>query len=204
MRRLISNKADDAQLPKYLTKAEHQFAHLMEMDELDEHAVRHPVFVKEFENTFAVALESAFRHGAGDDHCHLFLQRILYRINRLKFFWYDELSNYKNESSDYLRGIRKRIEAVWAKWEISQLIRERIQETHVAEALRRRAAGDAGHRCADDRRRQVEPAGQRNPGRFHYFLPERFYLFFAAIGAPRRRFVCRKNARARLFVCRRG
>ncbi len=114
----------------------------MEMDELDEQVVRHPLSVKEFEKTLAVALESAYRHGAGDNHCHLFLQRILYRINRLKFFWYDELSNYKNEGSDYLRGIRNRIEAVWAKWEISQLIPERIQETSVAEALRRRAVAD--------------------------------------------------------------
>ncbi len=141
MRRLISNKVADAQSPQYLTKAENQFAHLMEMDELDAQVVRNPLLVKEFENTLAVALDSAYGNGSGEDRCHLLVQRILYRINRLNFFWYDELSNYKNERSDYLRGIRNRIESVWAKWEISRLIQE-PEESPVSEALRRRAVAD--------------------------------------------------------------
>jgi hypothetical protein len=139
---LISNKATDAQLPNYFTKAENQFARLLEMDELDTRVARHPLIVKEFENTLSFALESSYGEGQWDDLYHLFLHRVLYRINRLNFFWYDELSNYKNERSDYLRGIRNRIESVWAQWEISQLAPERIEESDVAEALRRRAVAD--------------------------------------------------------------
>lgn len=142
MGRLISNRATDAQLPNYFTNATNQFARLLEMDDLDERVARDPVLVKEFENTLAFALESAFGDSECDDVYHLFLQQILYRINRLKFFWYDELSNYKNERSDYLRGIRNRIESVWAKWEVSQLAHEILSETNVAEALRRRVVDD--------------------------------------------------------------
>jgi hypothetical protein len=122
-------------------KAENQFARLMEMDELDEWGVRNPFGLNEFENTLAFAIEAAYENSE-DDVNHLFLQRILYRINRLKFFWYDDLSNYKNERSDYLRGIRNRIESIWARWETSQLNLERVEGIAVAEALRERAAAD--------------------------------------------------------------
>src|SRR5678815_1107849 len=138
---LISNKASGSQLPQSLMKAENQFARLMEMDELDEWGVRNPFGLNEFENTLAFAIEAAYENSE-DDVNHLFLQRILYRINRLKFFWYDDLSNYKNERSDYLRGIRNRIESIWARWETSQLSLERVEGIAVAEALRERAAAD--------------------------------------------------------------
>ena len=142
MGRLINDRAADAQASTYFAKAEKQFARLLEMDELDERVARQPLIAEEFENTLAFALKSEFEDSEWEDLCHLFLQRILYRINRLKFFWYDELSNYKNERSDYLRRIRNRIESVWAQWEISQLAPEGNAEIDVAEALRRRAVAD--------------------------------------------------------------
>ena len=41
----------------------------------------------------------AFKNDKGCPQAHLFLQRLLYRMNRLKLFWYDELENYVNENS---------------------------------------------------------------------------------------------------------
>ena len=52
---------------------------------------------------------------------HRFVQRVLYRINRLKFFWYDDLCHYKNERSLHLQKIRNHIECIWQAWELAQI-----------------------------------------------------------------------------------
>jgi hypothetical protein len=119
----------------------------MEMDELDRRVISDPSTAREFEQALAFALRSAFGSAPGDDPHHLFLQRVLYRINRLKFFWYDDLSNYKNECSDYLRRVQHRIESAWEPWEISQLSQLTSDnsdegDVSVSDALRRRAAED--------------------------------------------------------------
>lgn len=56
-----------------------------------------------------------------NDESHLCLQKIMYRINRLKMFWLDNFSNYKNETSMFINDIRNRIEKRWQEWELSQL-----------------------------------------------------------------------------------
>jgi hypothetical protein len=75
---------------------------------------------------------------------HLFLQRVLYRINRLTLFWYDDLQNYRNEHSPYLRGLATRIETAWQGWELAALDVQALQleAARVAEGLRERAAED--------------------------------------------------------------
>ncbi|HEX8474125.1 MAG TPA: iron-containing redox enzyme family protein [Pyrinomonadaceae bacterium] len=73
---------------------------------------------------------------------HLFLQRVLYRINRLKFFWYDDLRNYDNERSEYLRHVRRRIETPWQEGEQAQLDVDALRREDVREALLSRAAAD--------------------------------------------------------------
>src|SRR5947209_7505286 len=113
----ITKNATEPTLSKYLTIAEKQFTALMEMDELDQQVFSSPLIAAEFEQTLGGALESAFGSSEGEDLNHLSLQRILYRINRLKFFWFDDLSNYKNERSKYLRRVRNRIESAWQRWE---------------------------------------------------------------------------------------
>jgi len=136
-------KATEAHLSKFFAKAEAQFALLMEMDELDQRIFSGPSIAREFEQALAFALRPAFGSVAGNYPHHLFLQRVLYRINRLKFFWYDDLSNYKNERSDYLRQVQHRIESAWEPWELSQLASERsIDGEEVTDGLRRRAAAD--------------------------------------------------------------
>jgi hypothetical protein len=132
-------------LPNYFAEAEAHFASLIEMEQLDQQ-VSDSSIVREFEQALTLALRSAFGSVTGNSHQHLFLQRVLYRINRLKFFWYDDLSNYKNERSDYLRQVQHRIESAWEPWELSQLVdRSGEEEREVPplwNALRRRAAED--------------------------------------------------------------
>lgn len=139
------NKTSESHL-SYFANGEAQFESLLEMDELDQRVLCSPSIAGEFEQSLSVALRSAFGsvpiNPAIHPH-HLFLQRVLYRINRLKFFWYDDLSNYKNEGSDYLRRVQHRIESAWEPWELSQLASERgSEEGDVSDGLRRRAAED--------------------------------------------------------------
>ena len=56
-----------------------------------------------------------------DRAAHLFLQRVLYKINRMVLFWYDDLRNYTNERSIWLANLRDRIEEQWQAWELEQL-----------------------------------------------------------------------------------
>ncbi len=142
-------KTTETHLPEYFAKAESRFALLMEMDALDQRVFSDSWLARDFEQALAFALRSAFVSVSGNHPHHLFLQRVLYRINRLRFFWYDDLDNYKNERSDYLRQVRHRIESAWEPWELSQLSQlasarssDEGDVSPVSHALRRRAAED--------------------------------------------------------------
>lgn len=139
-----------ASAPADYTEAEQSFVELMKADHLDQHVTTRPPEVCDFEDALERALTAAYgvetrRDGASTATApaHLFLQRVLYRINRLKLFWYDELSNYDNERSAYLRRIRDRVEAAWQKWELARLDAvESLRREDVREALLLRAARD--------------------------------------------------------------
>ncbi|WP_404790196.1 iron-containing redox enzyme family protein [Altericista sp. CCNU0014] len=73
---------------------------------------------------------------------HLFLQRVLYWINRLNLFWYDDLARYTNERSVYLQRWRDRIEAAWQAWELEQLDIPEIQRLDPKQALVERGEAD--------------------------------------------------------------
>ncbi|HEY0007017.1 MAG TPA: iron-containing redox enzyme family protein [Pyrinomonadaceae bacterium] len=124
------------------------FIELMKTERLDEYARTGPTAVRMFEDALEAALSNAYdtgieRGGAGLHAAgQLFLQRVLYRINRLKLFWYDELSNYDNERSEYLRAVRDRIEESWQRWELSQIDVESLRREELRAALVRRAAAD--------------------------------------------------------------
>ena len=138
----IGNRNTTAIL-KYFAKAENALTTLMDMDDLDQRVLSNPPVAREFEQALAFALRSAFDNVPENDPHHLFLQRVLYRINRLKFFWYDELSNYKNECSKYLHEVQLRIESLWEPWERSQLASaSNVEKGNVADGLRIRAAED--------------------------------------------------------------
>ncbi|MBA3805855.1 MAG: iron-containing redox enzyme family protein, partial [Acidobacteria bacterium] len=133
-------------------EAEECFVELMKVSHLDEHIEGRPPTVRSFERALEGALASAYtvvadgveinNRVAAVESAQLFLQRVLYRINRLKFFWYDDLSNYDNERSSYLREIRDRIEGVWQVWERASLDVAAFRRGDVREGLTRRAASD--------------------------------------------------------------
>ena len=136
-------KTTKTSLSEYFGEAEVHFSALILIDDLDQEVSSCPSITRDFEQALTFALRSAFSSGTATDEAHLFLQRVLYRINRLKFFWYDDLDNYTNERSDYLRQVRQRIESSWEPWELAHVKTElSIEDGDVSQQLRRRAAED--------------------------------------------------------------
>ncbi len=127
--------------PNY-AEAEHQFATLLAVENLDANLDSNSYVKESFESTLAVALTVAYYDCYDTEAAHLFLQRVLYRINRLKLFWYDDLNHYTNERSLYLQTIQHRIEDAWQEWELSQLDVAQLKQLDVCPALRDRAAAD--------------------------------------------------------------
>jgi Iron-containing redox enzyme len=169
-----------ASVPDY-SDAEEQFANLITLEDLDERVAARPAVAAAFERALANALEDAYGpySSADADAARLFTQRALYRVNRLKLFWYDDLSGYENERSAYLRGVRDRVEAAWQAWEFAELDASRVDEGEpvndegepvddegepVSDALRRRAAADVAPAPSADGlyfRERVGEAGYR-------------------------------------------
>jgi hypothetical protein len=94
---------------------------------IDERWLQRSPFIGHFDAFLVASLEAALPLGASsleenvngfsEDSSRLFLQRVLYRINRLRFFWFDDLQNYSNEDSVFLNRVRRQIESRWCKWE---------------------------------------------------------------------------------------
>src|ERR687885_2192605 len=152
-------------LPNY-EAAERQFVHLLEVEDLDKTVATKPLLVSDFESAIAVALRSAYEEPNGSEAAHCFLQRVLYRINRLNLFWYDDLRRYDNERSHYLRSVRDRIEEPWQQWELAQIDVAALQKLpDVKQALRDRAAADVDPPLTEiDRylREQMSEAGYKH------------------------------------------
>ncbi|MFQ5677197.1 MAG: iron-containing redox enzyme family protein, partial [bacterium] len=122
--------------------AETQFETLLETEALDKNLTTlHPI-IQDFERTLEHALITAYQDSPGSETAHRFLQRVLYRINRLKLFWYDDLKRYKNERSLYIRTIRDQIEEAWQAWEIKWFDISALKEIKVEESLREEARND--------------------------------------------------------------
>jgi hypothetical protein len=119
---------------------EDEFVGLMALENLDQVIEDDPDRVAGFESELEASLSDAFNNGAGCPQAHLFLQRVLYRINRLKLFWYDSLENYINEDSRYLFSLRMKIETAWQDWEWSNTILHNSGNIHAA--LRERVEED--------------------------------------------------------------
>jgi len=120
---------------------ERQFTYLLNIVDLDQKVDEIPALKEDFED----ALEYALSDGLAERESQalLFLQRILYRINRLKLFWYDDLENYTNEDSHYLFRIQNRIESTWQDWESNHTEVKPINTTvEVRTAIQDRVAED--------------------------------------------------------------
>jgi hypothetical protein len=122
--------------------AEQQFSELLATEDLDNQLDAQASIVSEFEDALRCAISAAYEKGYGNDDAHLFLQRVLYGINRLKLFWYDDLRHYSNERSLYLSKVCQQIEAAWQNWELAQIDVAALQQVDVKDALIKRAAED--------------------------------------------------------------
>lgn len=145
-------------------RAEQQFIDLLEMEDLDKKLDAQPRIASNFEKALTAALTEAYEQESGSDAAHRFLQRVLYRINRLKLFWYDDLRRYTNERSAYLRDVRDRIETPWQEWELAQIDVAALQKVDVKQALIERGARDLDPPLSSDSRylqEQMTEAGYR-------------------------------------------
>jgi hypothetical protein len=156
-----------SQSPNY-TEAEQQFIKLLESENLDQQVNAKPERVSNFEAAIATALATAYAEDVKADEAgaaHLFLQRILYRINRLNLFWYDDLRHYKNERSYYLQQVRDRIEEVWQAWELAQIDVEQLQQLDAKQALNERGEADLNPPLTENKRylrQQMTAEGYRH------------------------------------------
>lgn len=146
-------------------EAEQHFINLLDLENLDSKLESQPELASIVDNAIAQAIENAFSGAASDDGAHLFLQRILYRINRLQLFWYDDLRHYTNERSPYLNKVRDTIETPWQEWELSHLDVEAIKQLDVKQALIERSACDLNPPLSEDSRylrEEMSEAGYRH------------------------------------------
>ncbi|MBD2202594.1 iron-containing redox enzyme family protein [Calothrix sp. FACHB-1219] len=161
------NQIAQTTAPNY-HNAEQQFIELLATENLDNQLEENASKVWEFEQTLSTAITAAYGKGGGDDVAHRFLQRILYRINRLKLFWYDDLRHYDNERSLYLLSCRNKIEAAWQKWELSQIdvfALQQLNVTQVKQALIERATVDVDPPLSPESRyirEEMSEAGYRH------------------------------------------
>jgi hypothetical protein len=115
-------QTDSTALDFSYQELEEEFVGLMNLKDLDSVVTGNPDLIKSFESELKTSLSDAYKGESGCYQAHLFLQRILYRINRLKLFWYDSLDNYANEDSSFLFSVRMRIENAWQSWEESNCV----------------------------------------------------------------------------------
>jgi hypothetical protein len=126
---------------------------------LDERLIADPHLTDRVESALSTALQAAYSPESSDA-AHLFLHRVLYRINRLKLFWYDDLDAYENERSAYLRDTRDRIEATWQASEAAKHDTHALRALNVEVALRERAAADVDPPLSATGRYFCEDAGE--------------------------------------------
>jgi Iron-containing redox enzyme len=108
-------------------RAEQLFVQLLTTENLDRQVIANRggeegnLAFQEFETALQNALAISYVDRATPEIENRFLQRILYRINRLNFIWYKDLNEYTNERSLYVQSVRDRIEEPWQVWESAQL-----------------------------------------------------------------------------------
>ena len=133
-------------------EAEQKFTWLLTLENLDKQIKQQPDLIRDFEKFLSLALVEAYDENSKSEQANWFLQRLLYKINRLKLFWYDALQAYTNERSIYLDDVRDRIESVWQAWELTQLDVEKIQQLDVKQALQERADADLNPVISESKR----------------------------------------------------
>ncbi|MFN2376783.1 MAG: hypothetical protein ABR538_09615 [Candidatus Binatia bacterium] len=88
------------------------------------------------------AVSLAYTGRSGHPGAHRFLQRGLYRINRLMLFWGDDLGRYENDRSPLLNAMRAHIESAWQSWERNDHDRQELAQADASQALQSRIDAD--------------------------------------------------------------
>jgi len=135
-------------------KAENRLIELLGMEDLDRYVTQSPEQLESLESAIAAALPLAYADPSepGNEAAHRFLQRVLYHINRLNLFWYDDLGSYQNERSYYLQWVRDRIESVWQEWELRQMNVEQLQQQDIVQTLHEWGEADLDPPVTESRR----------------------------------------------------
>ena len=133
---------DNESLNTYYIKTEEEFVQLIKNNNLDSTLKLNPGLMAKFEDLLNFAFVNAYEMDNYSNRSHLFLQRVLYYINRLNFFWFDDIENYINEDSTALFSLSKQIEAEWAKWELNHVQIDSLECLPYEEALNNRVNED--------------------------------------------------------------
>ena len=147
--------------PVEFDSAYRSFLQLVTLKDLDAAVGRRSRQVRDVERAVEAALDSAYGDAGDDDVAHLLVQRVLYGINRLKLFWYDDLDRYDNERSEFLRSLRDRIETAWQRREMQQHDIDALKALDVEAALTGRSAADLNPPRSDGGVYFAEQAGRR-------------------------------------------
>jgi heme oxygenase-like protein len=139
----LNSKNEDTICKIDYQEIEKEFENLIRLNNLDQKIADDPSRAESFEEDLSEILSDAFDEETPHSSPSLLcVHRMLYRINRLKLFWYDDLNNYANENSPYLLKIRNQIESAWQIWETNQLNGKSLSSLGVVSELRKRIAGD--------------------------------------------------------------
>tara|TARA_Y100000588_G_C14180690_1_gene893527 strand:+ start:505 stop:1572 length:1068 start_codon:yes stop_codon:yes gene_type:complete len=129
---------------------EEEFLKIIQTRNLDKIVKENPDHIVKFKDILISAFSYAYKNKVGFSRAHLFIQRILYYINRLKIFWFDKLDNYINEDSFVIFEIKSEIERQWAFWENSQIEIDYIKTLKTGDSLRERVKEDLNPLLGDD------------------------------------------------------
>ena len=120
IKEIVDDLLSHIQISSY-EAADQQFAWLLTLEDLDIKVKEQPDLIQDFEKFLSLAVVEAYTESPNSEQANWFLQRSLYRINRLNLFWYDSLQLYTNERSTYIKEVRDRIESVWQTWELTHV-----------------------------------------------------------------------------------
>lgn len=132
--------------PRDYRSAEQTLARMLKDPNLEERLLHVPSLARNLGSRVREAVGIAFRGGHHDEHAapdaHRFLQRALYRVNRLMLFWYDGLAEYENDRSPFVLSLRAAIERAWQGWELNAFDLPALRREDVESGLRARCARD--------------------------------------------------------------
>lgn len=151
IKEIVDDLLSHIQISSY-EAADQQFAWLLTLEDLDIKVKEQPDLIQDFEKFLSLALVEAYTESPNSEQANCFLQRSLYRINRLNLFWYDSLQLYTNERSTYIKEVRDRIESVWQAWELTHVDVQKLPLSEVKQALQERADADLNPSISDSKR----------------------------------------------------